>query len=336
MQGEPKAKLRGRAGLILLAVTAALIWWGLDRSEPRADWLRVEAPRHAVAGQPLQIRVHLTPLPESARVCADLHWATTRDRIMGCLASGGSQALSKEGGTFDFQIMVTPVTGLRFVAGIIYVSPTGNWPDHTLVAATELIPVNSNPGAQAETRMEWIRLQPPDDHSTGHARTAMVPRLLTALLFLVATVAARRFGQPTEDSPPSSERRWWQILAVLLVGVCLWELFGLETWLAERIRALAQASDLYYPRMVVQKLVISMTGAATVAFLIVVWRARRPLRWLLLSLGLYLLISAVNLVSLHTIDRIADLSWQGVSLVQALKLGCAALTLEGIRRARRP
>jgi hypothetical protein len=43
----------------------------------------------------------------------------------------------------------------------------------------------------------------------------------------------------------------------------------------------------------------------------------------------------VNLVSLHVIDRMADLSWRGVSLVQALKLLCAALTLAGVRRARR-
>jgi len=38
---------------------------------------------------------------------------------------------------------------------------------------------------------------------------------------------------------------------------------------------------------------------------------------------------------LHAIDKLADLSRHGVSLVQALKLGCAAMTLLGVRRMRR-
>jgi hypothetical protein len=51
---------------------------------------------------------------------------------------------------------------------------------------------------------------------------------------------------------------------------------------------------------------------------------------LLVGFGLYLGISVVNLVSLHVIDQIADLSWHGLSLVQALKLGCTAMTLGGV------
>jgi len=335
MQPEPAPKLRARAGLILLVMAAALIWWGLERLERHADWLRVEAPRRAVAAQILPMRVHLAPLAEPARVCADLHWAVTRDKTMGYLATGGSKAVSKEGGDFDFQIMVTPMAGLRFVTGIIYLSGTGSWADHTLVAATEPIPVSSDPGAQAETRMERLRLQPPDDGANGHARPAMLPRLLTVLLFLAAAVVARRAGRTTEGSPPNPETGWWQILAVLLVLTCLWELFGLEDELGERIRAMAQASGFYYLRAVVQKVVISVAGAATVVSLVIVWRARSPRRWLVTFFGLYLAISAVNLVSLHAVDRMVDLSWHGVSLVQALKLVCAAMTLEGVRRARR-
>jgi len=336
MQLKPAAKLRGRAGLILLVMAAALIWWVLERLEPRAEWLQVEAPRRAVAAQFLPLRVHLAPLAEPARLCADLHWATSHDRVVGFLAGGGSKAAGKEGGDFDFQIMVTPRAGLRFVIGIIYLSRTDNWSDHTLVASTELIPVSSDPGARVETRMKRLRLEPSEPGANGHARPAMLPRLLTVLLFLAAAAVARRAGQPAENSPPSPGTLWWQTLAVLLVLVCLWELFGLEDWLGERLRAMAQANDFYYLRAVVQKIVISVAGAATVIFLIIVWRARSSRRWLLTFFGLYLVISAVNLVSLHAIDRIADLSWHGVSVVQALKLVCAAMTLEGVRRARRP
>ena len=329
MQREPAAKLRGRVGLILLVAAAAAVWWGLDRSEPRADWLRVEAPRRAVAGQLLPMRVHLAPRAEAGYLCADLHWGPSRDTSMGCLATGGSKAVGKEGGTFDFAIMVPPAQGLRFVTGIIYLSRTGSWRDHTLVAATEVIPVSSNTVGKVESPLEQLRLQPPGDDPTVHPRPAALPRLLTALLFLAATVAAWGAGQSPAGSGgrPGPENRWWQVLAVLLALACLWEFLGLESWLGAQARAMARAGDLYYPRAVFQKVVISVAVAATAVFLLFVRRARSSRRLLLVCFGLYLGISVVNLVSLHAIDQIADLSWHGLTLVQALKLGCAAMTL---------
>jgi hypothetical protein len=64
-------------------------------------------------------------------------------------------------------------------------------------------------------------------------------------------------------------------------------------------------------------------------------RARISCRLLVISFAVYLVISAVNLVSLHVIDKVADLAWHGLTLVQALKLGCAAMVLQGVHRARR-
>jgi len=95
MQSEPKAKLPGRVALILLVAGAAAVWWALDHW-PRVAWLSVEAPRRAVAGQTLPLRVHLAPLAEPARLCADLHWGTTRDMSMGYLCTGGSKPVGKE------------------------------------------------------------------------------------------------------------------------------------------------------------------------------------------------------------------------------------------------
>ena len=331
MHRETAAKLRGRVGLILLGAAAA-IWWALDRSEPCADWLRVEAPRRAVAGQPLPMRVHLVPLAEPARLCADLHWGTSRDTSIGCLASGGSRAVGKEGGTFDFEIMVAPRAGLRFVTGVIYLSRTGSWHDHTLVAGTEVIPVSSNTTGQVESPLEQLRLQSPGDDAKTHPRPAAIPRLLTALLFLAAMVAAWGVGQSPAGSSgrPGAAHRWWQVLAMLLALACLWEFFGLESWLGAQARAMARAGDFYYPRVVFQKAAISFAVAATAAFLFFVRRARSSHRLLFVGFGLYLGISAVNLVSLHAIDRIADLSWHGLTIVQALKLGCSAMILRGV------
>ena len=91
---------------MLLVAVASATWWGLERAEPRADWVRVEAPRRAVEGQPFPMRVHLAPLAEPMVLCADLHWGTSRDDAIGYLASGGTRAVGKDGGTFDFEIPV--------------------------------------------------------------------------------------------------------------------------------------------------------------------------------------------------------------------------------------
>ena len=332
MQREPAAKLRGRVGLILLVAAGAAVWWGLDRSESRADWLQVEAPRRALAGRPLPMRVHLAPRAEVGYVCVDLHWGTSRDTSMGYFATGGSKAVGKEGGIFDFAITVPPAQGLRFVTAIVFLSRTGSWQDHTLAASTEVIPVSSNTVGEVESPLEPLRLQSPGDDPKMHAHPAAIPCLLTALLFLAATVVARNSGQSPGGSSgrPGPENRWWQALAVLLALACLEEFFGLEGWLGAQGRVMARAEDFYYPRAAFQKVVISVAVAATAGFLLFVRRARSSRRLLLVCFGLYLGISLVNLVSLHVIDRIADLSWHGLTLVQALKIGCAAMTLRGV------
>ena len=330
-------RLRGRAGLLLFVAAAAMIWWGLNRAENRADWLRVEAPSRAIAGQAFLVRVEVAPLAEAGFLGADLHWGATRDTAMQYLSTGGSQPVGKEGGTYNFEIMVAPKEGLGFVMGVIFFSRTGNWSDHELAASTELIPVVSNPAAPREARLEPLRLQPSGDVSPNHPHPATGPRLLTGLLFLVAMLAAWGASLPSKepDTRPRLQTRWWQMLLGLLVLACLWELFGLESWLGERARTMARAGDLYYPRAVFQKAVISMAVAATVLFLLFIRRARRSHRLLFVSLAVYLAISAVNLVSLHVIDNVADLSWHGLTLVQALKLLCAAMTLQGVLRALR-
>ena len=335
MPRDPTARLPGRAGLILLFAVAALVWWGLHRAERRAEWLHVEAPPRAVAGQSLRLRVHLAPLAEPARVCADLHWATSRDKSRGYLAGGGSRAVGREGGTFEFEIKVPPVAGLRFVTGIIFLSRTGSWRDHTLVAATEAIPVRSTALEPAEVRMEPLRLRPLDDDANDHPRPAALPRWLTALLFLAAAVAAWSAGRTADGATPAADKRWWRIMALLSVLASLCELFGLETWLGARLRAMAQAGDVYYLRIAVQKVAISGILAATILLLIFVWRARRSHRLLLVGLASYLAISLMNLSSLHVVDQVADLSWHGLSLVQALKLACAAVSLRGAYSTRR-
>jgi signal transduction histidine kinase len=150
-------------------------------------------------------------------------------------------------------------------------------------------------------------------------------------------IAAWSVGPSTKapDVRAGPETRWWLALAVLLALASLWELFGLENWLGERARAMARAGDFYYSRALVQKLVISAAVAAMVLLLPFIQRTRSSNRLVLVAFALYVAISAVNLVSLHAIDKVADLSWHGMSLVQALKLGCSAMIVQGVRIMRR-
>jgi hypothetical protein len=335
MQRERAASLLGRAELLALVVAAVAIWWGLDLSESRAGWLRVEAPRHALADQRLPMRVHLAPLAEPAYLSADLHWGISRDTPKGYLATGGAKAVGNVGGAFDFEIMVPRREGLRYVTGIIYLSRTGSWDDHTLVAATEVIPVRSSTVDKVEARLESLRVKPLGGSLSGHPRPTALPRLLTALLFLAGAVLAWGGGRSPLglSAAPVQANQWWRALAAALAVACVWELLGLEAWLGEQVRVMARAGDLYYPRAQLQKIVISVAIAATAACLMYVRRVPGPWRLLLVSLALYVGILVVNLASLHTIDTIADLSWQGLSVMQALKLGCAALTLRGVLSA---
>ena len=332
MQREPAAKLRGRVGLILLVAVAAAVWWGLDRAERHVTWLRVEAPRHAVAGQPLPLRVHVAPLKQAAYLCADLHWGTSRDTSRGYLATGGAKAVGKQGGTFDFDIPIPPTQGLRFVTGILFLSRTSSWQDHTRVAATEVIPVSSNALGTVESRLEPLRLQPPGDGITGHPRPAAFPRLLTALLFLAATVSAwgarpvtRRSQQAARSGEPLVAGAGRAAGAGLPVGVAR----------AGELAARACADDGARGGFLLPARCVSegrhQRGHRRHHPFVPVPSAHEPRRRLLVgSFALYLAIALVNLVSWHPIDQVADLSWHGLMLVQALKLGCAAITLRGV------
>ncbi len=254
---------------------------------------------------------------------------------MGCLAVGGARRVGKEGGTFDFEIMVPPRPGLRFVTGVFYLSKTGSWIHHSLVAGSEVIPVTSGTAEAVEIRLEPLRLQISGGGAIDHPPTAALPRWLTALLFLAAAMAAWGAGLSANGSNGEARggRRWWQGLAVLLALACVWELLGLEAWLGVKAREIARARDFYYPRLMFQKVVSSLAIAALVLFFLLIRRAPRSRRLLLCAGALYLAISLVNLVSLHAIDVIAGRSWHGVTLVQALKLGCAAMALLGVRRS---
>jgi hypothetical protein len=324
MQRKLPFGLRVAGALSLFIVVVVAAWWGLGQLEPHPQWLRVEGARRAVVGKPLRLRVHLAPVAEPTCVCADLRGGALRDRPMSGLVCGAIRPVGKEGGDFDFEFLVPPRDRLRFVSVVIYLTRTGRWEDRTMAADTEMLSATTNMADKVEARLEPLRLQPDGGGASNanHVSTPL-PRRLTGLLFLAAMVVAWRAGR--RRIAPG--RRQWQALAVFLALAGLWELLGLEGWLDARLRTLACAEDVYSLRVGLQKVVVSLMIAGTLLFLMVVRRVRGPMRLLVAVSGLYAALAALNVVSLHAIDVIAGLSWQGISLMRALKLACVITIL---------
>ena len=322
--------------LALFVVVAVVIWFWLGSNGTEVGWLTVETPPRAIAGESLPIRVNVVGLKETTRLCVDLHWSSDRDSSKEFLASGGSKSIGKEGGIFDFEIMVRPMKELRFVHGIIYLSPTGNWDDHTFVARTDLVPVTNNRDGSNSTLTRRSVDQLDETRQEKIARPSSILRWVTGTLLLTASVLAWmsfHYALAVHETLGSA-RRWWLVLATGLVLAAAWEILGLEDRIGNLARAWARAEDVYYPREWFQRMSISIIFAAATVVLGFVWRNRLPCRSPLIFFGLYLAILSVNLLSLHTLDKYAGTLWHGVSLVDGLKLVCAAAVLAGTVCAR--
>ncbi|MBE0544538.1 MAG: hypothetical protein IH623_24635 [Verrucomicrobia bacterium] len=337
MPFEWKPTIKRRRGeFILLLAAMAAAWWWLDHLGDGAKWLRVEVARHAVVGEPLPVRIHLAGLTEATYLCADLHWTNMRDASNGYLASGGAKPVGREGGSFDFEIMVHATNGLRFVNVIIFLSPTGAWHDHTFAAATGLIPVASS-HADGTPKMSRVPVHLLEDHGRENVRPTAIPGLIRGLLLLASAMIAWVTCRSLSRAPTSSHHRLrrWQALAAALTLACVWELLALENWVGMHLRALAHAGDVYHARSFFQRAIISVTLAATMVLLCFGWRKQRSEQVMLNFFGLYLVISAINLLSFHSLDKYAGISWLGVTLIEALKFVCAGATLRAVWQARR-
>ena len=288
-----------------------------------------------MVGESVQLRVHLTRAEPEALLCADLHWASDRNTPEGFLAAGDSKAAVKSGGTFDFRIPVPARENLRFVNGIIYLSPDGQWSHHTFVATTDLIPITLTRADQAPVLVRWPLRQLAEDFDRINPTKSPVLRWAVGLAWLLAAAVLVRRLQRARNvpAPGTMISRWGLLLAAGFALAGVWELAGLENLLGHQARSLARAEDLYYPRAIFQKLVIAVTIAAALVGLALAWRKCVARPWLL-GLGLYLTVTLVNLLSLHVVDQFAGRAWHGVVFVDAIKLLCAVTALVSLLRTK--
>jgi len=310
---------------LLLAVGA--VWLGLGQLDSRVDWVRVSAPAAVEVGQSLILRVSVPHLAAPAYLCVDLHWATNHHTSQGFLVASPPRRVSTNVHTLDFKLPVPARPGLRFVNGIIFLSPTGRWSDHSRVANTGPIPVVNEAPPQ---RLRPVRLysSPERTAQTDDAPWAW-PRVVMGCLLLAAAAMAGRLWRRCANSPQTRREacRWggWALaLAILGLG----ELAGWEIAVGSRGRALARAGDWYYLRGGWQKGVLSLVLVAILARGVNWWRQRRRhLNFVPFGLELYLALILMDLISLHAVDQFLRSGWRGLWVIHALKLGLAGALL---------
>lgn len=329
--------LRRRAVVLICFVSlVAALWFWLGRWGEVA-WLTVEGPTHVVVGEPVQLRVHLTRGEQDALLCADLHWASDRNTPEGFLAAGDAKVAVHSGGTFDFRVPVPARDNLRFVNGIIYLSPDGQWSNHTFVATTELIPITRTRDGRAPVLVRWPLRQLAEDFARIAPSRSPLLRWATGLTWLLAAAVLVRQLRPARNVSMQHTKipRGLMTVAAGFALAGIWELAGLENLLGNQARSLARAEDLYYPRATFQKLVIAVTIAAALVGLALAWRKCVARPWLL-AFGLYLAVTLVNLLSLHVVDQFAGRSWHGVAFVDAMGLLCAVTAMVSLLRTKSP
>lgn len=333
MYNKPVAIL---TGVLLLIGFTFVVWYGLDRLEPHADWLSVETVAKVQAGGVLPIRVKILPQKQPCKMSIDLHWAIQRGKSQGYLISGGTVSVGSEGGSFDFNIKVPPKNGLNYVWAVIFLSPNGSWLNHTLLARTDLIPVKVTNGQSELIPVKVFGTEEVKKTSLKQ-KPHWLPQLVTALLFFGAGGLWHKSKPPSAGSiHPEITPRLWGILSLALLCAGLWELFGLEIVLGHKARTLAKALEFYGSRYSFQKIVVSVVAAGSTLFLVWMIKFRPVYPFWMSCFGIYLGIAFVNLLSLHALDAIAGLSWQGVTFVQALKLGFAGIITFGMFRSLYP
>lgn len=319
------SSLRRRAAALVCFVSlAAGLWLWLDHLGDQVDWIIVEGPAHVVVGEPVRLQVHATRLAADTLLRVDLHWATERNNSLGFLAAGEPRTETKFADTIDFNIAVPARENLRFVHGVIYLSPDGNWSNHTFAATTDLIPVALLRSDQSPELIRWPLRQLAEGSGRMNQPQSPLLRWATGVTWLVAAVWLGRQWQSARRSvkKPIELPRRQLLLAMSFALAGIWELAGLEIILGDQARSFARAEDLYYPRAIFQKGVISMMIAATLVWFGLRWRQRAARPWLL-GFGLYLAVTLVDLLSYHAVDEFTGRSWHGVTLMAAIKLLCA-------------
>jgi hypothetical protein len=348
-----KETLRGLIFAAVLVFIFAAVWAFLSLfHSPYADWLAVEAPRDAIVGSPMDIRVTLGNVPGSSHLMVNIYLLGKNHKAVGRLPAPSPPIPVQSGGTYSFRINVTEQEKMTFIQLVIWVSPTGDWRTRTHGASTEAIPVKRTQGRAGETIFRRVlafanpnTLNPETPFLPGARppepevfRNSPAPFRLALLALLVsgglacAANAARRL-RPARLPGAAGEWRLWAAAAAVLFLAVRWEAFHVGGRLSAWGRKIVEEMDIYYARQSYQRVLLAFFAAAAAGLLFLAVRAvrRKRVRPHITAVGsvlaLYLGGSLAETLSFHYVDVLRGVALAGVSLIDAAKTTCAAAIL---------
>ena len=346
MPNDPNRRRPIVAAVAALVLVFAATWIAFDLTEDRPGWLVVEGPEAAVIGNRLEFRVRLKRSAGAGEIVCTLHHANAERKGWGYLASSGPPQPAVAGRTYTFFFTVPERADMAYAFAIVYLSPTGLWPEGTRAVSTRYIPVIRAGGAAAPAGLRRTRVHryptaaESEKIEARAARTRGRPSVwvhpvLGALLIAAAFAATRAAGRAKAGARrgDAGERTIWLVFAALLaVGAAL-EISGTASHFAAWGRRLAERQGVYELRQPFQKTLMALTAAGSLGLFILFIRAtRRPgshryLWWAGIGLAAYLAVSFVGVLSFHAVDLARNIVWHGVSPFDAVRGAGAAVTL---------
>jgi hypothetical protein len=342
------------APLLVFAAVWALL--GLFH-DPYADWLTVETPRSAVAGRPFDVRVSVRQASEPSILAVSVYVLGWNLKPVGRLPGFHTPAPVHAGDTREFRVDVEPMDKMAYLQFVLWLSPSGDWGTRTAGAGTAPVPVRTaklpKGGGEFRELRAFVNDKAPNPEAPfvpggrppepeAYPASSALFRVALAVLLVLGGLAilaapARRGREGHAGGSAGRDRLLRTALSVLLFLLALSELFLVEGRLAGWGRALILRLDVYNFRQAFQKAGLALIAAAAVLILVAArtLRRRRGLGSVTLAataLAGYLALSLAGAMSFHYIDVMRGISWNGMSLVDALKAVCAAVVLfSGVR-----
>ncbi len=343
------------AGTAALLLVFAAVWIVLARTERRPGWLVVEGPASAVVGGRIEFRVKLKKAGPGDLVDCTLHHANADRKGWGYLASSGPPQPAVAGRTYTFVFTVPEHEDSAFVFALVFLSPTGKWPDGTRAATAKYVPVVRSGAPDRSQGLRPIAVYEYPTASEAARAKARPPRprgepsvwvhpVLGVLLFAAAfgAAGAARRSKGGVAAAAAGERAVWLTFAAVLAASAVVELTGIAGHVAAWGRRLAAEKGVYDLRKPIQEGITAATAAIALGLFFLFIRAvRRPgshrfLWWAGIGLAAYLAVSFVGALSFHAVDAAASLVWHGVSPVDAIRGAGVAVALAAALIAARP
>jgi len=146
-------RLNGKGQYAVLAAADLARPFAYETTEKQSGgWVEATVPTLAAVGQRFEVPLKVNEAPAGQKIAAHLHWMK-KDRFGGFNAWGGEAKPAEPGKTVTFAFTPTEKPGLDRFTLTVFLTPTGEWEDHTRVAHVEIARADSaDAAASAKTK----------------------------------------------------------------------------------------------------------------------------------------------------------------------------------------